>query len=326
MTRRATTPSGNAVDADTQFKVARATIVAPSSPEELRYGVQLLVIASDAGSAGATELRALLEAMGVVSRQSWDRAFDLLVLAAQQGSANAKAQLRLLARLEVAPNSDDRDWTAVRSAIDIDRLLAVGNRIRVSDSPRIRVVEGFATPDECKWLIGRARPRLTRTVVFKKTGKQEFDEGRTNSGTAFQVADMDVVMEVIRARIAAATRVPPALFEPTQVLHYAVGQHFAPHVDFLDPENEAYAIELTDGQRIATFLLYLNDEFEGGETEFPLIDFRYRGHAGDAIFWANLNTEGATDPLTLHAGLPPVSGEKWILSQWIHDRPSGARR
>jgi len=23
---------------------------------------------------------------------------------------------------------------------------------------------------------------------------------------------------------------------------------------------------------------------------------------------------------TLHAGLPPLSGEKWLLSQWLRDR------
>jgi len=33
---------------------------------------------------------------------------------------------------------------------------------------------------------------------------------------------------------------------------------------------------------------------------------------------------GKPDPLSEHAGLPVTSGEKWLLSQWIRDRPVGA--
>jgi hypothetical protein len=132
---------------------------------------------------------------------------------------------------------------------------------------------------------------------------------------------MDIVLEVIRTRIAAATRVPVPVFEPTQILHYDVGEEFRLHHDFLDPANPAHHEQLRSaGQRIATFLIYLNEEFEGGETEFPRAGVRYRGRTGDAIFWANLDMEGRPDPLTVHAGLPPTSGEKWILSQWIRDR------
>ena len=74
------------------------------------------------------------------------------------------------------------------------------------------------------------------------------------------------------------------------------------------------------GQRIATFLIYLNDDFEGGETQFPKAGIAHRGSTGDALFFANITPEGAPDPLTLHAGTPPTKGEKWIFSQWIRDR------
>ena len=36
----------------------------------------------------------------------------------------------------------------------------------------------------------------------------------------FQVVEMDLVLELIRARISAATRVPLPVFELTQVFHY----------------------------------------------------------------------------------------------------------
>ncbi|CAA9506513.1 MAG: hypothetical protein AVDCRST_MAG44-1098 [uncultured Sphingomonas sp.] len=77
------------------------------------------------------------------------------------------------------------------------------------------------------------------------------------------------MVEVLRARIATATRLPVPLFETPQVLHYAVGQQYRPHHDYLEASQVGHAANIARrGQRIATFLLYLNDEYDGGETRF----------------------------------------------------------
>ena len=34
----------------------------------------------------------------------------------------------------------------------------------------------------------------------------------------------------------------------------------------------------------------------------------------------NVDAAGQPDRRTLHAGLPPSAGEKWLLSQWFRDR------
>ena len=127
--------------------------------------------------------------------------------------------------------------------------------------------------------------------------------------------------QVIRARIAAATNLPLPVFEPAQIMHYSVGEEFRPHYDFLTEDEEGWAAQLQRyGQRIATFLLYLNDDFDGGETDFPAIGLSHRGAKGDALFFANIDPAGAPDRQTLHAGRPPSRGQKWILSQWIRNR------
>ncbi|HEX6741775.1 MAG TPA: 2OG-Fe(II) oxygenase, partial [Sphingomicrobium sp.] len=144
---------------------------------------------------------------------------------------------------------------------------------------------------------------------------------RDNSFLVLRIGEMNLLTEVIRERISAATNLPVPLFEPTQLLHYAVGQRFKPHHDFLDPANSAYHDSLGRfGQRIATFLIYLNGGYEGGETSFPRIGLSFRAEQGDALFFANVTRDGSPDLQTLHAGLPPTSGEKWVLSQWIRDR------
>jgi hypothetical protein len=292
--------------------------------------VALVESASVAGNAEATAMRALFEAMGVCRPQSWDRAFELLQAAAEQGSDAARRQLLLLSN----PTEDpiipkvipEGYWERARGAIVLERLLAHPQRGALHNEPRIRVIEGFATPAECRWLIDRAKGMLRAALVFDLDGRQVIDPGRTNKGTDFQLPDMDLVIEIIRARIAAAINIPLPVFEPLQVLHYRVGEEFKPHFDYLEPGSPHHQTQLrSHGQRIATFLVYLNDEFDGGETEFPEIGLRYRGKLGDAIFWPNCNMTGDPDPLTLHAGLPPTAGEKWILSQWIRDRAPPAR-
>ena len=42
--------------------------------------------------------------------------------------------------------------------------------------------------------------------------------------------------------------------------------------------------------------------------------------SGGALYFANLDAAGAGDPRTLHAGLAPTQGEKWVFSHWIRNR------
>ncbi len=158
------------------------------------------------------------------------------------------------------------------------------------------------------------------TVFDEETGTGAYHANRNNSFLVLGISEMDVLTEIIRHRIAAATRIPTVVFELPQVLHYAVGQQFASHFDFLEPATVAYRDDLARfGQRVATFLIYLNDDYAGGETSFPEIGLKFRGQQGDALLFANVTADGSPDPKTLHAGMPPISGENWVFSQWIRN-------
>jgi prolyl 4-hydroxylase len=79
------------------------------------------------------------------------------------------------------------------------------------------------------------------------------------------------------------------------------------------------------GQRAVTIVTYLDDQFEGGTTRFPRLSLEYRGEPGDAIMFFNLCADGLPDMNTLHEGSPVISGRKWVLSQWIRNRPHPSR-
>jgi prolyl 4-hydroxylase len=302
---------------DSQFAKAVALLEHPNDPNGFVSGTAMVEQTASQGHPGAICQLATIEAIGAGRPQNWQRAFDLLADAAGRGSEHAQAQLRLLSGGETAD-----DWAGMRDSIDIESLLTAPERESLSDSPRIRVVCGFASPAECAWVIARVRHKLGPAMVWDElSGMGKLDPSRSNSAIELRVTDMDVVIEAIRARISRPVKLPEPVFEPPQVMRYAVGEEFRPHHDFLDPNQPGTAADLARrGQRIATFLVYLNDDFEGGETAFPKAGISHRGSTGDALFFANITPQGAPDPLTLHAGTPPTKGEKWIFSQWIRDR------
>lgn len=312
--------NATAGDADAAFALSGRLFAQPDSPSSFAEGAALIEEAADQGHAEATCMLATLEAIGAGRPQDWTRALDCLQRAAERGSGPARDQLRLIARVEDA--AEACDWAALRAGIEVARLFEIPERAALSDRPRLRVLPRFASAAECRWVVARFRPQLAPAMVWDPaSGVGRVDPERTSSAVELGLGQMDVVTEILRARIAVAIRLPEPIFEVPQVMHYAVGQQFLPHHDFLDPQQAGHREDLARrGQRIGTFLICLNDDFAGGETEFPSAGISWRGRTGDALFFANVTPDGQPDPLTLHAGRPPTRGEKWIFSQWIRDR------
>jgi hypothetical protein len=175
-------------------------------------------------------------------------------------------------------------------------------------------------------LIALARHGLRRAQVYRKDAPGHVDsDSRTNSEASYVIGHADVVLNLVRARLGAAAGVATRFFEIAKLLHYEPGQQFAPHFDFQEPVTPALRQEVErHGQRVATVLVYLNDDYGGGETDFPRIGLRHRGKRGDALLFTSVKPDGSLDYDALHAGLPPTSGVKWVLSQWIRNRPVSA--
>ena len=287
-------------------------------------GIRLMHAAAEGGGPEACGIMAVLHAMGSGAPQSWPRALELLRRAAEAGSVKAQGQLRVLAAGPSAVSALDgkSDWGQLSRAVDVSAWIAPPPKRPLCETPRVRVLEGFASVAACNWLIARARGRAAPALVYDPvTGRGRVEETRNNSAFEMSVVDLDLVVVLLRERIAAATGLPSGAQEPTQILHYAVGQRFDRHFDFLDPNHPGHAADVAQrGQRIVTFLIYLNDNFDGGGTQFPRADITFKGAAGDGLMFTNVDRAGAPDPLSLHAGTPPTRGEKWLMSQWVRDR------
>jgi prolyl 4-hydroxylase len=280
-------------------------------PIAMRDGMGMLREAAARGDADALHHCAVVAAQDTQLESNWEVARDYLVRAAERGSELARAQIALLSGTDAAGRIAFADW------------LEPAPTRRAFEAPRISVAQGFASAAECDWLIARGRGRLVPAEVYDPQGRGGLraQDIRNNSAAGFDIAQSDVVLALLRARIARATGLSTDVMEPAMLLHYATGEQFAPHFDFIDPDVPDLAGELARrGQRVATFLLYLDDGHEGGETEFIDLGWRHRGAKGDALIFWNVAPDGRPDRRTRHAGLAPTRGEKWLLSQWIRAR------
>lgn len=314
-------------------------------------GFRLVRHAAREGEPGARRLLATLYARGRGVEANWPKAVEWLVRGAQGGDPDPMRQLAfllppslaheqralleaaaragdLIARRKLArmPKSDAPSkqlaWTKIKRTARRP-VLPEGVTELVREKPLIRLRRNMLSLDLCDYMICTAAPFLARALVNDaERGADLVDDTRTNRFASLWLLEGDVVTDSVDRMVARLVGAPTDTGEPISVLHYAPGEQYAPHFDFFDPEAPAHAVQFAaDGQRVATCLIYLNAGYDGGATAFVDIGVEIRGEPGDALFWLNVETDGAPDRLTRHAGLPTTSGDKWLLSKWFRDRP-----
>lgn len=308
-------------DVEAMAELSKRLISGDRAPYLPAQGAQLLGDAARGGSVDAQLSLACLLALGAHVPPSWDNALGLLAHAAELGSEHARGQLRLLARRPAA-GSPGENWRELARAIDLPGWLSPPPGSTLHDEPLVRHFPSFLEPALCDWLIERAQVRLRPALIYSgERVRDTVDEMRTNSISVWNLSCMDLINVVVQYRIAAACGAPIDNLEAPTALHYQVGQQITNHCDYINPRNPNYRTEIaTRGERVITFLTYLNDDYDGGETDFPVMKLRHKGKRGDGLFFCNALPSTQTDDRSLHAGLPPTRGEKWLVSQFIRSK------
>jgi hypothetical protein len=90
--------------------------------------------------------------------------------------------------------------------------------------------------------------------------------------------------------------------ESYSLLKYSAGEEYKEHYD-----------GCTQTGRIISCLIYLNNDFEGGEIEFPAFQIKIKPQPGMLILFPS-------NFAYRHVAHPIISGEKYCLVTWIKDR------
>jgi prolyl 4-hydroxylase len=188
--------------------------------------------------------------------------------------------------------------------------LAVPQRQPISQQPLAYLVEGLLTATECAYLVEAARAMFEPSMVFDEAHRLVRDPIRTSDGATIHWAMEDPAVHAINRRIAAATQTAYEAGEALQVLRYSPGQQYHPHFDWIDN---------APNQRLWTALVYLNEDYQGGETAFVRTGDKVKGRTGDMLVFSNADPDGNGDPLAEHAGMPVTSGTKYLATRWIRE-------
>ena len=174
--------------------------------------------------------------------------------------------------------------------------------------PKPVVIENFLSENERIHIKQEAKSKLHVSTVDKD---RRVDEQIRKSETAWLSTEDPIIRSVVERCVSRTDR-PIENCEQLQVLRYKEGGHYNPHQDvFYQDKNK----------RLYTFIIALNDEYEGGETAFPVINENYKLKAGDALFFHTLDNYGLDTTDALHGGQPVKSGEKWVCNLWVHKYP-----
>jgi prolyl 4-hydroxylase len=176
----------------------------------------------------------------------------------------------------------------------------------------IRILDNILNKDECDELIQMGISSLKQTATLG-----EYREGYRTAMGSWVHKENDITNK-IKELVKIGSDLPIENQEKIHIVKYDIGGEYKPHHDFFHPNTDYYENSIKNaGQRTHSFLFYLNDNFEGGETEFTSKKVKVSAKTGRMLIWENLDYNGNPDLDTLHAGLPVIHGEKWIAIVWV---------
>lgn len=177
----------------------------------------------------------------------------------------------------------------------------------------LRTIDNFLNKEECKQIIELIDQKNHKSTVANQdyTG---YEEGSRNSSTSFLDPNNELVKDILK-RIGQELNLDIKLAEGIQGQLYEPGQYFKPHHDWFSGLDLEKHCKHT-GNRTHTLMIYLNEGFEGGKTDFPNIQFTAEPKTGRAVTWNNLKKDGSGDPDALHEGQTVTKGKKYIITSW----------
>jgi prolyl 4-hydroxylase len=204
-------------------------------------------------------------------------------------------------------------------------IRAVSHTASVSDSrwapgryPSPRRLEKLLSPEECDHLIRLADRSELRASEVYDSDQSKVSKRDRQSEQVWLKANEDPILERLSLAACRLTTKPRENQEDVQIVRYGPGGFYNPHYDACEGDDKhCRSFVSRGGQRYATLLVYLSDDFDGGGTHFPMIEYTALPKKGDAIFFYNTDAEGRLFKDSQHGGMQVGAGNKWIANIWV---------
>jgi prolyl 4-hydroxylase len=178
-------------------------------------------------------------------------------------------------------------------------------------------IDEFLSEDECTNILDELevafwQPSLTYMKQKDHTYRDVLSPYRM-SETAHQEwfsPQLNAMLRRIEKRLQTLFDLDTANLEYWQATNYPRKGKFDYHLD------AGYWSEHHAGERILTFLLYLNTPLKGGGTHFRALDVNVEGRSGRLLVWDNLFPNGNSNHSMIHSATPLLIGKKTTLVTW----------
>ncbi len=186
----------------------------------------------------------------------------------------------------------------------------------------IHVVKGFIDPAECRRMSEflLRQPRSPLGVYDKEKshhGKAAFrrDPGRITDYVDYSKKESTVINWVRRAiknHLVPFYQTQIEWYERPAILYYQPGGKYSEHADsqYYDKEKNLW-IKCLD--RDYSLLIYLNEDFAGGELYFKKFDYTYHPQAGDLLLFPS-------NHIYMHEARPVTSGQRLAVVSWLAEK------
>jgi len=177
-------------------------------------------------------------------------------------------------------------------------------------------IENVFTIDEMEDVIDRYKNKLNPAIVFGDGNNKLGVDKKVRDASGYFISEPDPVVDRFRQITSAVTGIPVSQQEKPNFIKYKKGGFYKPHFDGFNDSEIGRQTMGPWGQRMFTSILYLNDDFIGGETVFPKIEKIIKPSSGKIYIWRNAFDNAKLDEKSLHGGNPIDYGVKYIIVIW----------
>ena len=169
-----------------------------------------------------------------------------------------------------------------------------------------KILKNFINESEANYFIKKAKNNLEKSATVGK------DKYKDRESSQYWLSKEDPIAKKLINKIG----LPFENAEDLQIVKYKKGGYYKPHHDSCcDKKKECNDMNKNSGHRIRTILIWLNDDFKGGGTEFPNLNKVFYPKKYNALMFHPLDKDNKKcHPYALHGGMNIEDCEKVTLS------------
>ncbi|NVJ59680.1 MAG: 2OG-Fe(II) oxygenase [Gammaproteobacteria bacterium] len=156
-------------------------------------------------------------------------------------------------------------------------------------------------------------------VVDPVSGERIRNQIRQSKSLTLDLSEMTLEEAVLLKIVSDIFELGWSNCEPVNLIRYDEDDYYGKHHDCFVEANKGTS-SATENNRLYTAILYLNEDYDAGETKFDKLGISLKANTGDMLIFKNMK-DGSPDLSLIHEGAK-VKGvnPKWVMTFWFREQ------